>query len=217
MKYTILINALFSAALLSSGASAHMKMVSPAPINADTDEFYTAPLKRDGSDFPCRGHLKDLASAPVAATWAAGTTQTFELGKDEPHYGGSSQVSMSYDQGQTWRVLKSFPGSCPHRVVGEDQTFTFPLPAEAPSGEALFSWSWVNRENEMYHNCAVVSITGGGSGLDHLPRMLEVAAGTDCASPPNNMELQFPNPGKVVELGDGEYPLALPVGSACGL
>ncbi|KAF8469944.1 hypothetical protein BDZ91DRAFT_654762 [Kalaharituber pfeilii] len=204
-----------------------MHLTYPKPINLDTDPNYDFWVNEN--TFPCRGHLKDLGIAPVEATWQAGTQQRFTLGGSSPHYGGSSQVSLSYDQGQTFRVLKSFPGSCPHRTNDQGQDFLFTIPANAPSGQAIFSWSWFNREQEMYHNCAVVEITGGtptleGSGWEEWPEMLVAdlkapghgqqseSAGNQCLTPWREAEVLFPNPGPEVEEGDGEYPLVLPQG-----
>ncbi|KAL7272279.1 hypothetical protein RUND412_004912 [Rhizina undulata] len=208
MKVTGFLSSLLAFGLVSSTA-AHMYLKTPQTLNHDA-LYYDAPLKKDGSDFPCKGYLSYLTKETVQATWKAGSNQTFTLGGTGPHYGGSCQVSLSYDQGQTWRVMKSFEGSCPHRVVGDDQTFNFPVPAEAPSGEALFAWSWFNREQEMYHNCALVEITDGGSGIDDLPNMLVADIGGKCTTPRTTEEVKYPDPGSVIELGDGEYPLAFP-------
>lgn len=208
-----LLTPLLAALLLAHSTTAHMHLHQPKPLNYDGDSANYDWWVNE-STFPCRGQLSALATAPVEATWAAGSTQTFTLAGDSPHYGGSCQVALSYDQGKTFRVLKSFPGSCPHRVAGENQDFTFTVPEGAPSGEALFGWSWFNREQEMYHNCAVVEITGGsGAGLDHLPEMLVADVGNGCLTVRKDAETQFPNPGEDVELGDGEYPLALPEGN----
>lgn len=137
---------------LATSVAAHMRLATPAPLGLDSDPNYLGPLERfnEQAPFPCRGHLHFLSSSPGAqATWAAGSQQYFTLAGDTPHYGGSSQVSLSYDEGQTWKAIKSFPGSCPNRNPTDDQTFTFTVPQEAKAGETVvFSWSWVNREQE---------------------------------------------------------------------
>jgi len=191
-----------------------MHLRNPKPLNFDIEGGEKYDWWVNESTFPCRGQLKDLDRAPVEAKWPAGSTQTFTLEGSSPHWGGSCQVALSYDQGKTFRVLKSFPGSCPHRVAGENQDFTFKIPPEAPAGEVLFSWSWFNREQEMYHNCALVEITGeGGKGLDHLPEMLVANVGRGCSTPRTDAETDFPNPGPEVEKGDGAYPLRMPEGN----
>jgi len=205
-------------------ALAHMNMMSPPPLrhrdNPNTQNpmpYYDFPLKSDGSDFPCKGYLSALDTPegkPVAA-WAAGSQQSFALEGSGTHYGGSCQLSLSYDRGKTFKVIKSYIGSCPHRINGGDQTFNFKVPSEAPSGEVLFSWSWNNREREFFQNCAVITITGGGTGISDLPDMLVSNIGNGCTSPLTNAELQYPNPGPVIETGDKEYPLELPSGN-CG-
>jgi len=57
-----------------------------------------------------------------------------------------------------------------------------------------------------------VTITGGGAGISSLPDVLVTNIMGDCFSPETTAELKYPNPGAVVELGDGEYPLVLPTG-----
>jgi hypothetical protein len=52
-------------------------------------------------------------------------------------------------------------GNCPHRKGSgspEEQTFEFNVPLGMPKGDALFAWSWLNREHESFFNCAKVHI-----------------------------------------------------------
>lgn len=62
------------------------------------------------------------------------------------HSGGSCQASLSFDNGETWKVLHTYQGGCPRDVplysnfAGENQTFTFHVPEETRAGKALFSW-----------------------------------------------------------------------------
>lgn len=66
----------------------------------------------------------------------------------------------------------------------------------------------------MYHNCALVEITGASGGsLDHLPEMLVADINNGCMTPRTNAETDFPEPGPEVHYGDGEYPLRMPEGS----
>jgi hypothetical protein len=50
--------------------------------------------------------------------------------------------------GKTWNVIFSYIGGC----MAEDLTNSFVIPKAAPSGEAVFSWTWFNRlgNREMY-------------------------------------------------------------------
>lgn len=56
------------------------------------------------------------------------------------HGGGSCQGALSYDKGNTWIVIKSWVGNCPHATPGGDQTLKLPIPSDAPSGVAVFAW-----------------------------------------------------------------------------
>lgn len=79
--------------------------------------------------------------------------------------------------------------------------------------ETISDRTWNNREREFFQNCAVVTITGGGAGISSLPNVLVSNIGNGCLSPLTTAELKYPDPGTVVELGDGEYPLVLPTGN----
>jgi len=154
------------AAGLFGTSNAHMAMDSPAPINHKANQFsnnidysYTTP--QNASPFPCKGQLSNLAGkagTPVA-TWATGSSQTIRISGGAPHNGGSCQFSLSYDQGKTFRVIKSIIGKCPL-----SPSYSVTIPRDAPSGQSvLFAWTWFNRtgNREMYMNCAVVTISGG--------------------------------------------------------
>ena len=56
------------------------------------------------------------------------------------HGGGSCQLAMSYDNGASWNVIYSIIGGC----LVEGLTQDVKIPADAPSGEALFAWNWFN-------------------------------------------------------------------------
>ncbi|KAF8414628.1 hypothetical protein BGX38DRAFT_1247425 [Terfezia claveryi] len=168
--------------------------VQPKPLGYGTTpqldgNAYNDPLKYDGSDFPCKG-LIGVADMTPQAQWTAGSMGMFEIWPNEgnggegnlaAHSGGSCQISLSYDNGKTFKVLKSFEGGCPRDVplnsnlAGPNQTFTFEIPKEAKSGNALAAWTWIARtgnRGELYMNCASVTIQGSGtSTLDNLPDM----------------------------------------------
>jgi hypothetical protein len=116
----------------------------------------------------CRGYLHLLDSTPSRTTWKGGEKVTFKLQSNHPnglsstHYGGSCQTGFSFDRLVTTKVATSFPGSCPHRKDGSDQTFEIEIPDDIPSGDALFIWTFNNREGEFFESCAPVTIEGSG-------------------------------------------------------
>jgi hypothetical protein len=75
------------------------------------------------------------------ATWAAGSTINYELQGTAVHGGGSCQIVLSYDQGKSWNVIYSIIGGC----VIDGLTESVKIPEEAPSGEAIFGWTWFNK------------------------------------------------------------------------
>ncbi|KAK8133595.1 hypothetical protein PG984_005607 [Apiospora sp. TS-2023a] len=154
-------------ALAAETALAHMNMADPPPLrykgnpNAvkagkiDTD--ITSP--NTAATFPCKGAIPDMddpvAGAPVA-TWYPGEQHTVKIVGGASHNGGSCQLSISYDKGQTFTVVFSKIGACP-----TDPNIPFTLPADTPSADkVLFSWSWINHtgNREFYNNCAVLTI-----------------------------------------------------------
>lgn len=191
MKIFALTSTLLSALTLVSG---HARLRQPKPLGYGTTpqldgNAYNAPLKHDGSDFPCKGLIGSADMTPQAK-WTAGGLGMFEIWPNEGnggegnmagHSGGSCQISLSYDQGQSFKVLHSFEGGCPRDVPlnsnigGPNQTFTFEIPKEAKAGDALAAWTWLARtgnRGEFYMNCASVTIEGSGtSTLDDLPDM----------------------------------------------
>lgn len=71
---------------------------------------------------------------------------------------------MSTDKGETFRLLKTWQGNCPPHdnpsIDPSDQVFDFNIPTDVPAGDAVFAWSWINREKEFNMNCASVTIAG---------------------------------------------------------
>ncbi|KAJ5227556.1 uncharacterized protein N7469_007562 [Penicillium citrinum] len=155
------------ASLLAGSASAHMQMAKPypirSPLNKDSkgqkDYSYTNPLQSSGKDYPCKGYAKDDFESQ--ATYKQGSKYTMELDGSATHDGGSCQLALTYDQGETFKVIESMLGSCP---IAKKYDFT--IPADAPDGEALLAWTWFNKvgNREMYMNCAMVTIGGGSKG-----------------------------------------------------
>ena len=144
-------------------------MSSPAPINSPKnphadwttiDYDYSSPLNPDGSNFPCKGY--ENTAVQSVADYNAGETYTATLSGSATHTGGSCQFALSYDSGKTFKVIKSIIGGCP--LEGE---YNFTIPSSAPSGDALFAWTWMNKKGnrEFYMDCAWVHVEGEG-GID---------------------------------------------------
>lgn len=155
------------AGLLASTATAHMQMSQPypirSPLNKDSNETkdysYTNPLNPSGSDYPCKGYANDPFQSQ--ATYQQGQQYEMKLEGSATHDGGSCQLALTYDQGKTFKVIESILGNCP---IAKNYSFT--VPSDAPSGEALLAWTWFNKigNREMYMNCAMVTIGGSSQG-----------------------------------------------------
>ncbi|CAF4176298.1 unnamed protein product, partial [Rotaria magnacalcarata] len=195
-----------------------------APVETPAGNHYNGPLRPDGSDFPCKGlHKRADVDKTPSVTWKAGQQTYFEIlghgpgggeGNLAAHSGGSCQASISFDNGETWKVLHSFQGGCPRDVqlgsnmAGKNQTFLFQIPEQTRAGNALFSWSWVavtGNRNEYFQNCASVRIDGpGASTLDDFPDMFvgdmsltgHIGPG-ECRSTAG-FSLEYPNSGRAL-------------------
>ena len=192
--------------------SAHIQLVWPLPFRSakdpdsqQKDYDMTSPLSADGSNFPCKGyHMDD--SKRSTATYQAGDDYNMTLSGSATHGGGSCQLSLSYDEGTTFKVIKSMIGGCPL-----ESSYQFKIPDFAPSGNALFAWSWINHSGnrEFYMNCAQVEIENPSSGnegsLDRLPNIwvANLDSVNDCRVP-EGTDVVYPNPGEYVEYGDGQ-------------
>lgn len=151
------------AGLLASTATAHMQMSKPYPIRSplnkegkgEKDYSYTNPLESSGKDYPCKGYAKDKHDSQ--ANYSPGQSYEMELEGSATHDGGSCQLALTYDQGQTFKVIESMLGDCP-----KAKKYKFEIPSDAPSGEALLAWTWFNKvgNREMYMNCAMVTVGG---------------------------------------------------------
>lgn len=203
-------------AILSAAgfAAAHMEMKDPPPLRSkfnkfttNTDYDMTAPLAPSGANFPCRGHLSVLGSpqAKPVADWAPGQPQSLTVVGGASHSGGSCQASLSFDNGKSWKVIHSWIGNCPTSGESKDQ---FTVPSDTPAGEAIFAWTWFNKvgNREMYMNCAVINITGGGKkkrgstqSFQSRPDMFVANVGKGCGTT-EGTDLMFPNPGPDVDM-----------------
>lgn len=147
--------------------------------------------------------------------------------------GGSRQISLSYDKSITFKVIKSFIGSCPNATepVQIEPNPYFTIPKEAPTGEAplqstvFWSWefaaninhmSWFNRGWEMYQNCAVIHVQRGGTGISSLQDMLVANFGSDYLALDTQRYVQFSDPGTNVVYGDWDRKIEYPSGPNCG-
>ncbi|CAG8903335.1 unnamed protein product [Penicillium egyptiacum] len=161
MKGTLILSG-----LLATTVSAHMQLSKPYPIRSplnkdakgEKDYSYTNPLSTSGSDYPCKGYVDDDFEA--VATWQPGSSQEMQLEGSAVHDGGSCQLALTYDKGKTFKVIESIEGDCPIA-----KKYQFEVPSDAPSGDALFAWTWFNKvgNREMYMNCAMVKIGGSGN------------------------------------------------------
>ena len=70
-------------------ALAHMNLMSPTPLRHINNKYtktpmenYDFPLKKDGSNFPCKGMLGALGTdeGQSVVTWPAGSQQNFAYG-----------------------------------------------------------------------------------------------------------------------------------------
>ncbi|TRM55652.1 hypothetical protein BD626DRAFT_576902 [Schizophyllum amplum] len=208
-------------AVLAPLAAAHMEMTSPPPLrskyndNADTanvDYSMTSPLEASGSNFPCKGYLADTTGKESVASWAAGSSQQVTLEGSAIHEGGSCQLSISEDEGATFKVIKSFIGNCPASTG--PVTMDVDIPADVKNGDVVFAWTWNNRVGNR--EIAIVTIDNGGAGLTDYPDMF-VAQLSDIntCTVPEGTDVDYPNPGTQVERADADDAIGAPVGD-CG-
>ncbi|KAF6804709.1 extracellular protein [Colletotrichum sojae] len=218
----------YLALLAAAGTcSAHMAMTNPAPIKSNlnpntppggADYSYTNPLSPSGSDYPCKGYLRLLngpEGTPVAS-WRAGESFSLTVAGGATHGGGSCQVSVSVDGGNTFKVIRGYIGGCPDSGA-QETILNFNLPGDTPPAErAVVAWTWFNNlgNREMYMNCAVVSISGGGSGGGFSSRPEMFRANTNGCRTADSKDVMFPNPGPDPEV---KNPDAVPpIGGDCG-
>ncbi|GAB7362558.1 hypothetical protein MBLNU230_g2875t1 [Neophaeotheca triangularis] len=208
----------FAVASLLQPAICHIEMSWPYPLrskfNPDTPQSLInydmlAPLHPSGSEFPCRGYQNDQSIHPVV-TYEAGSTYNMSLEGSATHQGGSCQISLSYDNGATFRVIKSMIGDCPLK-----STYDFTIPSYAQTGPALLAWSWSNLvgNREFYMNCAAVEIQAGtksrrrrrdAQSIDDLPFIwkADLTQVNDCSTVEGTNTV-YPHPGPDVEYGAG--------------
>jgi hypothetical protein len=81
------------------------------------------------------------------------------------HDGGHCQFALSYDNGESWVVIKTVYRECLRNATQTQYLVT--IPSGAPSAlRAVFMWSWLNAvgNREFYVNCADIAIQGVSPG-----------------------------------------------------
>lgn len=218
---------LFGALLLPS--SAHVQMIWPPPIRSPFDGAIAnsygmvdynlkSPVSPNSeASFPCHGYHRDASSQSVAAL-VAGEIYNLTLVGSATHGGGSCQISLSYDRGLSWQVIKSVIGGCPSET---NLSYSYKVPRNAPQGTALLAWTWLNLvgNREFYMNCALVDVLDPRNQEqsyfdDNSP--FQALPGIYVANLPyiNNCSTHegvnpvFPKPGPIdqVEYGDSGHP-----------
>ncbi|RMZ85563.1 hypothetical protein DV737_g593, partial [Chaetothyriales sp. CBS 132003] len=179
------------------------------------DYSMTNPLLADGSDFACKKYQYTETNSQandIKAVYQAGSTYNMTIAGTATHMGGSCQISLSYDNGATFKVIESQIGGCSLTL-----THNFTIPSFAPSSDSvLLSWSWFNLlgNREMYQNCARISIQNQSqpipryrralskrqASLDDLPNMFVCNLGDGCTTIERS-EVVFPDPGDNIVYG----------------
>ncbi|RKP20970.1 hypothetical protein ROZALSC1DRAFT_12035 [Rozella allomycis CSF55] len=126
----------------------------------------TVPVPRQGTDnSPAKELCQGRHAGGSTTTLTAGSLIEVVISGGAPHGGGGCLFSLSYDGGHTFKVISSTDKSCPI-----NHNYQVMIPQNAPSGNAVFAWSWVpvlSGQPEYYMNCADVTIVGGnGSGFN---------------------------------------------------
>ncbi|RDW85514.1 hypothetical protein BP5796_03839 [Coleophoma crateriformis] len=202
---------LLTAILFGSTATAHIAPIWPYPfrasynpnsVSAKIDYSITSPLS-GASQFPCKGYQVDMGTTggESVVSWAQGGAYNFTTGSGALHGGGSCQIALSYDKGVTFNVIHSYIGSCP---ISADESFDFTMPSDAPTGAAMFAWTWYNMigNREIYMDCASVTITAASSktrsassvAFSDRPTLWVGNLDNGCTTI-ESTEVVFPNPG----------------------
>ncbi|KAF9567695.1 hypothetical protein EC968_003194 [Mortierella alpina] len=135
----------------------------PVSNGQEIDYDLNAPIGSYGKvDRPlCRTTIPS-ATRPVYKAGQSIET-TYMVGAS--HNGGHCQWALSYDDGETWVVIKTVIRTC-LRGAKANANYTVPIPKGAPSGKAVFMWLWNNASGvrELYSNCADIEIQGQADG-----------------------------------------------------
>jgi hypothetical protein len=211
--------------LFTSTIFAHMMLYIPPPMKskydpyvnpADIDYSYTSPLNSDGSNFPCKGYQTN--QEPAVENYIAGQSYHVNITDTASHNGGSCQLSISYDNGQSFQVIHSMIGGCPLQPI-----YNFTIPAYAPSKtNAIFAWTWINLtgNREFYMNCAWINISGGTDASyqkwQQLPDIFVAQlSGINSCRIPEGTNPVYPQPGPEVEYDGGLNSTSPPWSQNC--
>jgi len=214
-------------ALLGAGSvMAHIEMIWPLPLHSKYSSQNVAlgianynnlapldtadNLNSQGGSWPCKGFINNPSDGMSSViTYIPGEKYNFTTIGSATHSGGSCQLSLSYDLGKTFQVFQSYVGGCPLTP-----TLDFTFPEDAPSGVALFSWTWISYSgiSNIYQDCAVVTVAGSGTApLDSVkypPPFVADAGVNDCWSWTTGNgtcgEVVYPDLGPNVQYG-GSY------------
>ncbi|TKA57036.1 hypothetical protein B0A53_00992 [Rhodotorula sp. CCFEE 5036] len=186
----------------SDPQTAEANMHVPSPRCILSDYSMTAPLNKDGSNFPAKKYATKakLDSLKPVATLVAGKEFTWGLGGTATHNGGSCQVAISYDMMETMVVIASWVGGCPL-----SHPYKFKVPDIPGCDKCFFIWDWFNKSGnrEMYQNAAVVSISGTAKQFVGPQIFRANTFGDDVCETIEGDEIHFPEPGDQVFYGAG--------------
>lgn len=115
---------------------AQVRMQRPRPLNGDmlSNQDPLGP----GNPYPCQGYIASQSRDPTEQ-YIQGSHASIRLAGTAAGSGGSCQISLSYDNGTSFRVIESIIGGCSQNV---DLGFT--IPSTASVGKALLAWTWFN-------------------------------------------------------------------------
>jgi hypothetical protein len=139
--------------MLLTFSHAHMVMIQPEGSNSLSKPLQGAVNKI------CQ--VQNAAATKKVTNVQAGGTIAVKMATDHQrtHLGGGCAFSLSYDEGKTFTLIATTDTQCP---ITKD--YDIPIPANAPSGKAMFVWSWVpivSAAPEYYMTCSEIMIHGG--------------------------------------------------------
>ncbi|KAH0545454.1 hypothetical protein FGG08_000455 [Glutinoglossum americanum] len=200
--------------------------------------IFNHPLAPNGTDFPCKflNGVYLLAFGKAALTRDSFT----ESGNVAAHGGGSCQVSLSFDGGNNFQVIRSWVGGCPGNATWNEnylpprdispQKFYFKIPDDTPNGHAIFAWSWfpISGVTAMHMNCAWVNISNGSNTnhnlnpTDYPPLFVANVEKINTCKGKDGTEVVFPTPGKDATTATGTqtatgYPASTVTGNCTGI
>jgi hypothetical protein len=114
--------------------------LSPKGSSELKDYNMIGPLQPGGDDYACKGYQYNTPWHSTA-WYYPGETYNISIAGGATHGGGSCQISLSYDSGVTFNVIKSIIGGC-----AIEKNYEFTIPSAVPTGQALLAWTWFNHE-----------------------------------------------------------------------